>query len=356
MNILAIESSCDETSAAVITEKDNRPFLLSNVISSQIDIHKAYGGVVPEVAARAHIENIIPVIEKSLSEADLKLDDITNIAVTAGPGLIGSLVVGVETAKAISASQNIPITTLNHLEGHIYANFLNDKQPEFPLVALLVSGGHSMLIHMPKHLEYQVIGSTKDDAAGEAFDKAARILGLGYPGGPAISIAADKGDQGKYSFPTIDLTPKPLRNEQGFLMKPELSLDFSFSGLKTALITQVKKIGEENLDTKIVNDLAASFQKAVIASLNQNALRAIEKFKPKTFILSGGVAANKLLRESLKEQISESFPGVYYRIPDAILCTDNAGMIGAASYYHIKKEGPQKDNFVANPNLKITSE
>jgi N6-L-threonylcarbamoyladenine synthase len=349
VNILAIESSCDETSAAILTENDNVPALLSNIVSSQIDIHKEFGGVVPEVAARAHIENIIPVIKQSLSAAKLTLDEIDYIGLTAGPGLVGSLVVGVETAKAISEAKNIPLVPLNHLEGHIYANFVEEK-PEFPLVTLLVSGGHSMLIYMPKHLDFQIIGNTRDDAAGEAFDKAAKILGLGYPGGPAISKAAESGDENAYKLPIIDLTAKPERNDQGFLVKPELSMDFSFSGLKTALITQVKKIGEEKITAQQVNDLAASFQKAVIECLVQNSLRAVEKYKPKTFILSGGVAANKKLRGELGKALEGKCD---YLIPPFELCTDNAGMIAAATYYHIKNGDKGKKNFTADPNMKL---
>lgn len=361
MYILAIESSCDETSAAVLTEKAGRPVLRSNVVSSQIDIHQEFGGVVPEVAARAHIENIIPVIKESLREAKIELSDVDYFAVTAGPGLVGSLVVGVETVKAIALAQNKPIIALNHLEGHLYANFVNEvstdnsQTPAFPLVALLVSGGHSMLIHMPEHLEYEIIGNTKDDAAGEAFDKAAKILGLGYPGGPAISIAATKGNPNAYNFPVIDLTPRPSRDENKFLVYPEPSLDFSFSGLKTALITEVKKIGSDNLTESVVNDLVASFQQAVVASLTQNALRAIEKYKPKTFILSGGVAANKTLRETLGQRIAAEFPETSYLIPETSLCTDNAGMLAAAAYYHLKKKStPAAEGVVANPNMKLS--
>ncbi len=350
MNILAIESSCDETSAAVITEKSGNPVLLSNIVSSQIDIHKEFGGVVPEVAARAHIENIIPVISECLTKAKVNIADIDYFSVTSGPGLIGSLVVGVETTKAIAAVYNKPIIPLNHLEGHFYANFLSDVKPKFPIVALLVSGGHSMLIYMSDHLEYKIIGTTKDDAAGEAFDKVSKVLGLGYPGGPAISVAAVQGDENAYKFPVIDLTPSPERGEDMFLKYPELSLDFSFSGLKTAVINQVKKIGENKLTEKNKNDIAASFQKAVIDTLVQNSLRAVEKYKPKTFILSGGVAANKSLRESLTIALKGK---TTFIIPEFNLCTDNAGMMGAAAFYHIKKGDKGNNNFVADPNLKL---
>lgn len=356
MKILAIESSCDETAAAIIEGEDS-PQVLSNVVSTQIDIHKEFGGVVPEVAARAHIENIIPVIKKTLTEAKTELSDLDYITVTEGPGLVGSLVVGVETAKAISVSNNIPIVPVNHLEGHIYANFLEENKPEFPLIALLVSGGHTLLIFMKDHLDYQIIGSTRDDAAGEAFDKAAKILGLGYPGGPIISHEAEKGNENKYKFPTIDLTPQATRNPVGFLETPEESLDFSFSGLKTALITKVKQLTSDGneITAEEKADLSASFQKAIIDNLSQNVLRAVKKYQPKTFILSGGVAANKNLRETLEKNIKEVSAETSYLIPPTNLCTDNAAMIGAAAFYHAKLKKIDDANFAANPNLKLNN-
>ncbi|MDD3481093.1 MAG: tRNA (adenosine(37)-N6)-threonylcarbamoyltransferase complex transferase subunit TsaD [Patescibacteria group bacterium] len=350
MKILAIETSCDETAAAVI-EGDMSPKISSNVISSQIDIHKDFGGVVPEVAARAHIENIIPVITRALKESHATLDDIDYLAVTRGPGLIGSLVVGVETVKAISAARNIPIVPVNHLEGHLYANFL-DTKPQFPLLALIVSGGHTMLVLVREHLSYKVIGTTRDDAAGEAFDKAAKLLGLPYPGGPAISKAAEKGDKDRYSFPIIDLTEKPYRDKDGFLRYPEPSLDFSFSGLKTALLKIVKE--KKSFTKGEVNNLAASFEKAIVDNLLKNVLLAIERHKPKTFILSGGVAANRKLRENLKQELENKYPKVQYLIPEITLCTDNAAMIGAAAFYHIKKGSIEKESLIPVPNLKIS--
>lgn len=348
MKILAIESSCDETAAAVIEERAGKPLLLSNVVSSQIDIHKAYGGVVPEVAARAHIENVIPVVDEALKEAGTNLAELNYIGVTYGPGLVGSLVVGVETAKALGVAKNIPVIPINHLEGHVYANFLG-AEPEFPLVALLVSGGHTMLIHMKNHFEYEVIGHTKDDAAGEAFDKGAKILELGYPGGPIISKVAEKGNENKIKFPLVDLTPEPQRNKEGFLEQPEPSMDFSFSGLKTALINKVR--GGEDYKKE---DLAASFQKAIIDNLVQNSLRAVKKYKPKTFILSGGVAANELLRDTLKKRISECSPNTKYLIPEKLLCTDNAAMIASVAYWRIKTGNAETTlDFAAEPNLEI---
>lgn len=346
MKILAIETSCDETAAAVLTEKSANPFLLSDVVSTQIDIHKEFGGVVPEVAARAHMEAILPVIEKALKDSNTKLKDITHIAVTYGPGLVGSLLVGVETAKGLSMATGVPVIPMNHLEGHIYANFL-EAEPKLPLVTLIVSGGHTMLVLMRDHLDYEIIGTTLDDAAGEAFDKGAKLLGLGYPGGPIISALAEKGDQNKYSFPIIDLTKKPTKNESGFLQKAEPSMDFSFSGLKTALLNKVKTT--ENLDETKIRDLAAGYQKAIVESLVQNSLRATKKHKPKSFILSGGVSANKKLREELKKEIEKT--GTKFYVPDFKYCTDNAAMIGAAAFYRIKNGNTKKGPFGPEPNL-----
>lgn len=349
MKILAIESSCDETAAAVTCEKSGAPVLLSNVVASQIDIHKKYGGVVPEVAARAHIENILPVIDAALAKSSTNLEQIDYIGVTYGPGLVGSLVVGVETAKAFGVAKNIPVIPINHLEGHIYANFLGKDVPKFPLVALLVSGGHTMLIYMKDHFCYQVIGQTKDDAAGEAFDKAAKILELGYPGGPIISKLAKTGNEKAVEFPIIDLTPTPHRNKEGFLEKPEPSMDFSFSGLKTALINKVRS-GEKYKK----EDLAASFQKAIVDNLVQNSLRAVQKYQPKTFILSGGVAANQKLRQILGSELKKVSPSLSFLVPNSDLCTDNAAMIGAVAFWRIKtKYFDANLDFGAEPNLEL---
>lgn len=358
MKILAIETSCDETAAAVIKEEKGRPLLLSSVVASQINIHKIYGGVVPEVAARAHIENIIPVISSTLKKAKVKLTDIDYFAVTYGPGLVGSLVVGVETAKALALSMDKPLIPLNHLEGHIYANFLTEKgkvfeEPKFPLVCLLVSGGHSLLIYMKDHLGYKVIGETRDDAAGEAFDKGAKALGLGYPGGPIISKLAEKGDRYAFSFPTIDLTPEPKKDKDGFLVHPEPSLDFSFSGLKTALISEIKKVKKGKLTPATKRNLAAGYESAITRHLVQNSLRAVKKYHPKSFILSGGVAANRYLRRTLNDEIVKYDPDVRFLVPDFSYCTDNAAMIGAAAFYHVKKKRSSKNSFSAEPNLKL---
>lgn len=358
LKILAIETSCDETAAAIIEEQNSHPVVISNVVSSQIDLHAKYGGVVPEVAARAHIEEILPIIKETLKKAKLELSDVDYLAVTYGPGLVGSLVVGVETAKGISAATDIPIIPINHLEGHIYANFLqapDSKQqaPSFPLLSLLVSGGHTLLVFLKNHLDYKIVGESWDDAAGEAFDKAAKAMGLPYPGGPKIAELAKEGDPERFPLPVIDLTPSPKRNEEGFLEKPKPSLDFSFSGLKTALINEVKQLSlKGELTGQDKKDLAASFQKAVVDTLVQNSLRAIKEFDPKTFILSGGVAANEGLRVKLKNEIKKVSPETNYLIPELSFCTDNAAMIGAAAFYHLK-ENKIGSLVAADPNAKL---
>jgi N6-L-threonylcarbamoyladenine synthase len=361
MKILAIESSCDETAASVVAEVNERPVIISNIVSSQIEIHKDFGGVVPEVAARAHIENIIPVIEEALEKARIKLDEIDYLAITDGPGLIGSLVVGVETIKAISVASGIPIVPINHLEGHIYAGFavVNTKyqipNTKFPILTLLVSGGNTLLILMKDHLQYEVVGQTIDDAAGEAFDKGAKLLGLGYPGGPIISKRALNGNASAYKLPLIDLTSKPQRNVEGFMEKSEPSLDFSFSGLKTALLAIVKSEGK--LSDKNIDDLCASYQEAIVGTLVQNSVRAVNKYQPRTFILAGGVAANPALRKELGDALKNNSPETSYLIPPTSLCGDNAAMIGAAAFYRIKKMGRKAqgtDAVIATPNLKIS--
>lgn len=364
MKILAIETSCDETSAAIITEDQNAPKILSNIIYSQINTHKEYGGVVPEVAARAHIENIISVIEDALKKAKTKLGEIDFIAATYGPGLVGSLLIGVETAKGISLAKDIPFIPINHLEGHIYAGIgagTEDKTKNkinFPALALIISGGHTQLVLIDKHLSYQIIGKTRDDAAGEAFDKAAKIMGLEYPGGPAISRAAEGGDEKKYKFPIIDLTTKPYRDENSFLKYPEPSLDFSFSGLKTSLLTKVKELtkNKKKLTRKELSDLSASFQLAITNNVIQNTQRAIKKYSPKTFILSGGVAANKHLRKALEKNIRNIDPKIQQITPESVLCTDNAAMIGVATYYAVKLKKNNKKNYLKvspEPGLKL---
>jgi N6-L-threonylcarbamoyladenine synthase len=323
--ILGIESSCDETAAAVV--EDGRK-VLSNVVASQAEMHAKYGGVFPEVASRQHIRTVYSVVEEALVQAHLSLDDIDAIAVTQGPGLPGSLVVGLNMAKGLALGSGKPLVGVHHLEGHLYSPWILDTpegeppkpEPEFPLLALLVSGGHTELVLMTDHLTYERLGATLDDAAGEAFDKVARLLGLGYPGGPKIQQAAEHGDPAAYKFPRAWL---------------EGTWDFSFSGLKTAVLHTVRRLrvdlgGSEDDETVTlpVADLAASFQMAVVDVLVTKSRYAAQEFKAKELLVAGGVSANKLLRET----IVKDTPGRVH-IPPLYLCTDNAAMIAAAGYY-----------------------
>jgi len=323
--ILGIETSCDETAAAVV---ENGRRMLSNVVASQAEMHAKFGGVFPEVASREHIRTIYTVIDEALSQAHLSLNDVDAIAVTRGPGLPGSLVVGVNAAKGLALGSGKPLIGVHHLEGHLYSPWILDaeaedepaSEPKFPLLALLVSGGHTELILMTGHLTYQRLGGTLDDAAGEAFDKVARLLGLGYPGGPMIQKAAKDGDPAAFKFPRAWL---------------EDTWDFSFSGLKTAVLHQVRKLraelgeGEEDESVELpVADLAASFQMAVVDVLVTKSRYAAQEFKAKELLVGGGVSANALLRE----MVVKDTPGPVH-IPPLFLCTDNAAMIAAAGYY-----------------------
>lgn len=327
MKILSIETSCDETAAAVI----ENGHILANVVASQINIHKKTGGVVPEVASRAHVEKIIPVIDEALDTAKTKLDDIDAIAVTTGPGLVGSLLVGVEAAKTLAYAINKPIIPINHLEGHIYANWIN-YEPKLPAVALTVSGGHTSLIYIKKINELKVIGETLDDAAGEAYDKVAQILGLGYPGGPAIDQACLK-DKSKIK---IDL-PRPMLDRN----------DFSFSGLKTAVLYKVMKL---KLDAKTKNQVANEFQKAMVETLVSKTIETAKKRKAKTVLLSGGVAANKFLRSELEKVARDN--GFEFHVPEFQYCTDNAAMIARAAEIKLQNKKPRDwSQIEANANL-----
>lgn len=309
MKILGIETSCDETAAAVVEDGTR---ILSNQIASQVEIHARYGGIVPEVASRQHILAIIPIIRQAMAEARATWDNLDGLAVTAGPGLAGSLLVGVNAAKAIALARRLPITAVNHLEGHIYANWLANNNIDFPVLCLIVSGGHSDLALMRGHGDYVVLGRTRDDAAGEAFDKAARILDLGYPGGPAIEQAAMNG--------TVSLNLPRARLEG--------SNDFSFSGVKTALLRLVEG---GKVTSRI--DAAASFQEAVVDVLVTKTIAAAKDHRVKQILLAGGVASNKLLRHRLKTD--SPFPVL---IPEPVLCTDNAAMIAACGYYRFQAD------------------
>ena len=324
MQILGIETSCDETAAAIVADGTK---ILANQIASQVELHARYGGIIPEVASRQHLLTIIPVIKKAMAEAKTSLSDLDGIAVTMGPGLAGSLLVGVNMAKAVAAAHDLPITGMNHLEGHIYANWLTNQAIDFPVVCLIVSGGHSDLVLMKGHGDYMVLGRTRDDAAGEAFDKAARILGLGYPGGPAIEQAAGKGTA------SIDLPRAWLKGTN----------DFSFSGLKTALLRRA-----EAGQISSVADAAASFQEAVIDVLVTKTVATARELGVKQILLAGGVAANKRLRQRLAE--SSPLPVL---IPPPVLCTDNAAMIAACGYYHLKAGRADSLDLDVIPSLKL---
>jgi len=344
MRILAIETSCDETAAAVI--EDGRR-ILSNVVASQIDLHARYGGVFPEMASRAHIEAIVPVIREALAKAHVGWRDLHAVAVTRGPGLAGSLLVGVNAAKGIALGRDLPLLGINHLEGHIYAHWLETGSEgaadpdalEFPLLCLIVSGGHTELVLMQDHGRYQRLGGTRDDAAGEAFDKVGRLLGLPYPGGPAIERVARKGDPARLRFPRAWL---------------EGSWDFSFSGLKTAVLRVVKGYGETGPDGRPprqapIPHLAAAFQEAVVDVLAEKTVQAAAAYQAKAILLAGGVSANRRLREEVKARAGD-IP-VYY--PPIFLCTDNAAMIGAAAYYRF--QAGQRDGWEMDvvPNLRL---
>ncbi len=331
MLILGIETSCDETSAAVV--KDGK-CILSNVISSQISTHQPYGGVVPEIASRKHLENIIPVINEAMEQAQVTFEQISGIAVTYGPGLVGALLVGVSAAKALAYALDKPLIGVNHLDGHIYANFL-EHDLEMPLVCLVVSGGHTSLIYMEEHDKRTLLGATRDDAAGEVFDKIARKMNLGYPGGPVLEREAVEGQE------IIDF-PRSWLEENSF--------DFSFSGLKTSVINYMHK--KEQLDEEInVADIAASFQKAIFEVIVTKTVKAAEMKQVKTIVLAGGVAANSYLKNKMINEASKLGINVYF--PSTILCTDNAAMIACAGHYNLLNGNTADLDLNAVPNLQM---
>lgn len=331
--ILAIESSCDETAASVV--KNGRT-ILSNVISSQIELHKLYGGVVPEIASRKHIEKINQVIEEALQSAHVTLDDLDAIGVTYGPGLVGALLVGVAEAKAISYAKNLPLVGVHHIEGHISANFIENKELEPPFPCLVVSGGHTHLVIVEDYGKYRILGRTRDDAAGEAFDKVARAIGLGYPGGPKIDKLAKEGNADAIAFPKAHVAEAPY--------------DFSFSGLKSAVLNYLngcRMRGEEICQA----DVAASFQKAVVEVLVEHAMMAVKEYGFDKLAIAGGVASNSALRGAMQQACEKNHIQFYY--PSPILCTDNAAMIGAAAYYEYINGTRSGLDLNAVPNLKL---
>ncbi|NLK51019.1 MAG: tRNA (adenosine(37)-N6)-threonylcarbamoyltransferase complex transferase subunit TsaD [Syntrophomonadaceae bacterium] len=333
--ILGIETSCDDTAAAVVL--DGRK-ILSNCVASQIEIHQRYGGVVPEIASRKHLENLPLVIEAALEQAEIRFDDLSAVAVTYGPGLVGALLVGVSTAKALAYACGIPLIGINHLEGHIYANFLINPQLTYPLIALVVSGGHTDLLYLSGPGSYRILGRTRDDAAGEAFDKVARVLGLGYPGGPQIEKLAVTGDPQAIPLPRARLSGN--------------SLDFSFSGLKTAVLNFIQRQKREGINWNPA-DLAASFQAAIVEPLVDKTVKALHQEGVKTLILAGGVSANVWLREAFQNADLPLGTQVYY--PPLELCTDNAAMIAAAGYYRYQRGEISSWNLNAVPNLSLTA-
>lgn len=327
--VLALETSCDETAAAVVMGGND---VLSSIVSSQIDIHARFGGVVPEVASRAHLESLIPVVNAAVEESGILPERIDAVAATAGPGLIGALLVGVSAAKALSLAWNKPFIGVNHLEAHLYAGLLDDPTLEFPLIVLLVSGGHTMIIEMRNHGDYTILGRTIDDAAGEAYDKVARYLNVGYPGGPVIDRLAAEGN------PTAIDFPRAIMHD---------GLDVSFSGLKTSVINYVRK--NPNVSN---TDIAASFQEAVVDVLCSKTIKAAQQVKAKGIVLGGGVSANSSLRAQMTERGAEA--GFKVALPSRAMCTDNAAMIASAAWHRLKSDGPMDLTCGAYPNLKLS--
>ncbi|SCI34355.1 MULTISPECIES: tRNA (adenosine(37)-N6)-threonylcarbamoyltransferase complex transferase subunit TsaD [unclassified Romboutsia] len=329
---LAIESSCDETSAAIL--KNGRD-VLSNIISTQIETHKKFGGVVPEVASRKHIENIDEVVQEALDEAKVEFGDIDHIAVTYGPGMAGALLVGLSHAKALAYTLDIPLVGVNHIEGHVSANYIEHKDLKPPFITLIVSGGHTHLVEVKDYGVYEILGRTRDDASGEAFDKIARAMGLGYPGGPIIDRLAKLGNKHAIEFPRANMDEE---------------YDFSFSGLKSAVLNYLnaKKMKNEDI---VVEDVAASFQEAVVEVLSTKAIKAAIDKNYKTIALAGGVASNSALREKITEMAKEH--GINIKYPSLVLCTDNAAMIGCAGYYSYLNGRRDDMRLNAVPGLKI---
>ncbi|WP_297520871.1 tRNA (adenosine(37)-N6)-threonylcarbamoyltransferase complex transferase subunit TsaD [uncultured Clostridium sp.] len=331
--ILAIESSCDETAAAVVV---NGRKVLSNIINSQIDTHTKFGGVVPEVASRMHIEVINSVVEEALKEANISLEDIDAVGVTYGPGLVGALLVGLQYAKGLAFGAGKPLIGVNHIEGHIAANFIAHEELEPPFICLVVSGGHTFIVYVKEHGEYEIIGETRDDAAGEAFDKVARALGLGYPGGPKIDKLAKEGDSSAIKFPKANLGKD--------------SLDFSFSGVKSAVLNYLNKADMKGEEVNKA-DVAACFQRAVVEVLTENVLKTCKSRNVNKIAIAGGVASNSALRENLIKEAGKE--GIEILFPAPILCTDNAAMIGSAAYFEMLRGSRAQLNLNARPNLRL---
>ena len=335
--VLGIETSCDETAVAVV---ERAAVVRSSVVSSQVEQHARFGGVVPEIAGRAHVQELVPVLAEALATAGVEGPDVEGVAATTGPGLVGSLLVGVSAAKALSLVWGVPFVSVNHLEAHLYASFLEEPDLELPLVVLLVSGGHTMLVLMEDHGRYRLLGSTLDDAAGEAFDKVARYLGLGYPGGPAIDALAAEGDGSAFDYPRsmVQENPDTLPDDRRYA--------FSFSGLKTAVVNHVR----HDPDSPTA-DVAASFQEAVVDALVTKARWAVEATGARGACLGGGVAANSLLRERFLDMCTGT--GVRAFLPSRSMCTDNAAMVAAAGWWRFRSDGPSPLDTGADPNQSL---
>ena len=367
MVILAIETSCDETAVSIVKFNRDKVEVLSNIISSQVKMHNKFGGVVPSLASRMHLKNMVPVLKRAFKKANINKDKIDYIVITKGPGLIPALMIGVNTAKTLSYALNKPLVGVHHIEGHIYANWLKESikhaleshrgskahkvykvkndfklwKPEFPILCLTVSGGHTQIILMRKSLSYKIIGETVDDAAGEAFDKVAKILGFGYPGGPLIEKIAKKGNKNRFKF------TRPMINSKDY--------NFSFSGLKTAVLYEVRSRDRKDCNDQYKQDVAASFQQAVIDVLISKTIRAAKKYNVKNIILGGGVSANKELQKQLKKFIDKEMSNTKYQILNTKLSTDNALMIAIAAYYNIINNKNIKDwkSIKADANLRL---
>lgn len=331
--ILGIESSCDETAASIVIDGRH---VVSNIIASQIDTHKKFGGVVPEVASRMHIEAVDAVVKAALKESNLTLEEVDAIGVTYGPGLVGALLVGLQYAKGLSLGAKKPLIPVNHIQGHICANFIEHKDLKPPFVSLVVSGGHTFIVYVKGYDEFEVIGQTRDDAAGEAYDKVARALGLGYPGGPKIDKLAKEGNENAIEF------PKAKFHEE--------TLDFSFSGVKSSVLNYLNKAKMQNIEVNKA-DVAASFQKAIVDVLSDNVFLTCEKEKVNKIAIAGGVASNNCLRERLMKEGEKR--GIEILFPSPILCTDNAAMIASAAYFNYDKKIEDNLDINAKPNLKL---
>lgn len=333
IKILAIESSCDETAASVVINGRN---IISNVINSQIKIHTEYGGVVPEIASRKHMENIVNVVDEALKEADMTLNDLDAIAVTNGPGLVGALLVGVSFAKTLAWSINKPLISVNHIEGHICANYPENKDLEPPFVILVISGGHTYLAICSEYGKYEIVGQTRDDAAGEAFDKVARAIGLGYPGGPKVDKLSKSGNPDAFDFPIAHIADAPF--------------DFSYSGVKSAVLNQLNTAKMNGVEINSA-DVAASFQKAIIGSTVPKAIALCKEKNINKLAIAGGVASNSALREALQSACDKE--GIQFCSPSPVMCTDNAAMIGAAAYYKYLNNEFSGLDLNAIPNLSL---